>query len=412
MKRPIAISLSPNTEPDDILLALRILFSPWKWFDSKEVRRLEEIFSGRFGKKYKAISMNSGRSALYIILKALGIGKGDEVAIQAFTCVAVPNAILWLGAKPLYIDIDDSYNVDSRDLLKKITLKTKAIIVQNTFGVPADLETIRKIAKERKIFLIEDCAHSLGAEYHGEKIGTLSDVAFFSFGRDKIISSVFGGVIFSSNRIFLKKAGKLLKEIGFPRTSWTLQQVFHPVAMGIIMPFYNLGLGKLLLLLFQKLRLLSKAVYEEEKSGGKPSHFPKRLPGALAILALNQLGKLDRFNTHRKSVARYYFNMLKNSTFKLPDFSKGAVWLRFPIKTSFSEDLLSFTKSYSILLGDWYKSPVTPAPDLEKEEYKKGSCPNAEEAASQVVNLPTYPTLTISDAKLIIRKIKEWQKLR
>src|SRR3989344_2421159 len=120
-KRPILISLSPNAGNDDILLALKILMSPFTWFESGAVNELESEFSNRFGKSYKTLAVNSGRSALYLILKAMGIKEGDEVALQALTCVAVPNAVLWLGAIPIYIDIDETLGMDPINLSNKLT---------------------------------------------------------------------------------------------------------------------------------------------------------------------------------------------------------------------------------------------------------------------------------------------------
>ena len=120
------------------------------------------------------------------------IGEGDEVLVQAFTCVAVPNSVLWAQATPVYADIDATLNIDPIDVEKKITNRTKAIIVQHTFGIPADMDALVALAKKHNILLIEDCAHSLGATYKGKKVGTFGDAAFFSFGRDKVVSSVFG----------------------------------------------------------------------------------------------------------------------------------------------------------------------------------------------------------------------------
>jgi len=195
MKRPIAISLSPNTEKDDVILAIKLFFSPIRWFNFRETEKLEIEFAARFGNKYQALAVNSGRSALYLILSALGIKDFDEVAIQALTCVAVPNSVLWLKAKPLYIDVDDTFNLSPKDLSEKIGEKTKAIIVQHTFGVAAEMHSILKIARKRKIPIIEDCALALGGKYDNKLLGTLGDISFFSFGRDKVISSVFGGEI-------------------------------------------------------------------------------------------------------------------------------------------------------------------------------------------------------------------------
>ena len=148
LRRPIAISLSPNTEYDDVWLALKTLLQPWKWLDQKQVSLLEGEFESKFPSGYRAIATNSGRGAEQLILKALDIKKGDEVIVQAFTCIAVPNSIISVGAKPVYVDIDETYNIDPEDLIKKISPKTKVVIVQHTFGIPAQMDKIRKITKK------------------------------------------------------------------------------------------------------------------------------------------------------------------------------------------------------------------------------------------------------------------------
>ncbi len=408
MCRPIAISLSPNAEKDDVLLALKTLFSPGKWLDQEEVEKFEKEFADKFGENYKAIAVNSGRSAEYLILKALGIGKEDEVATQAFTCVAVPNSIIWLGAGPVYIDIDETYNIDPADLEKKISSKTRVIIVQHTFGVPADLDSIKKIAQRRKIYLVEDCSHSLGALYKGKKVGTVGDVAFFSFGRDKVLSSVFGGMILCSNEALYKKIRTLRDDLEFPPKNWVVQQLFHPIVFSFILPLYNLGIGKLFLLLLQKIRLLSKAVYKREKLTRQPNVFPSKTPGGLAMLARNQLKKLDKFNKHRREVANFYASSLKGSPLHIPPMPEGSIWLRFPIRHKKAGQLYKFAKKQGILLGDWYKGVVMPVEDLSLVGYKKGSCPVAEEYARTVINLPTYPMMTRSQARKVVKIIKQW----
>ncbi|KKU80518.1 MAG: DegT/DnrJ/EryC1/StrS aminotransferase, partial [Candidatus Gottesmanbacteria bacterium GW2011_GWA1_47_8] len=176
----ISASLSPNTEPDDVWLAIQTLFSPWKWQNGEALLRVRQWFGGEI------TLFSSGRVSLFAILKSFEIGTGDEVIIQAFTCVAVPNSVLWSGATPVYVDIDDTCNIDPQNVEKKITNKTKAIIIQHTFGIPADLVELAKIAKKHGLLIIEDFAHSLGLHISG-------DAAFFSFGRDKVISSVWGG---------------------------------------------------------------------------------------------------------------------------------------------------------------------------------------------------------------------------
>ncbi|MBU2579123.1 aminotransferase class I/II-fold pyridoxal phosphate-dependent enzyme, partial [Patescibacteria group bacterium] len=145
--KPISISLSPNTEKDDIFLALKLIFQPWKWKVSVSRRdnqrksankKLEQEFKKYFRVKY-AFSFNSGRTALMAILEALELNQGDEILLQSFTCNAVVNPILWTRLKPVFIDCDEkTFNIDCEDLKRKIGPKSKAVLVQHTFGLPAD----------------------------------------------------------------------------------------------------------------------------------------------------------------------------------------------------------------------------------------------------------------------------------
>lgn len=408
MKKPILVSISPNTEKDDIALAWRTLLMPWKWKDQKETRRLEEEFENIFGEEFKAFAINSGRSAETLILEALGVKKGDSVAIQAFTCVAVPNSILKVGATPVYVDIGDDYNMDPRDLEKKITKKTAAIIIQHTFGIPANIEEIGKIANKKNIPLIEDCAHALGGTYKGELLGTHGRAAFFSFGRDKIISSVFGGMVLSSDKKLAKKIENLRSKTSEPRASWIVQQLLHPILLQLIIPLYFWGPGKLMLFLLQKINILSKAVYKEERVGKMPTEiFPTKMPGGLAALARNQLNKLKRFNGHRQEIVNQY----KKSFPEVRVQSKVSSWLRFPIEVKDPKGLMRFAKGKQILLGDWYRQPVTPAKELSLVGYKMGSCPRAEELGAKVINLPTHPRMTMAGVSRVIKVIKEWQSI-
>lgn len=392
--RPIAIGLSPNTQKDDILLALKNLFQPWNWKKGQEISKVEEWFEKRYA-NYRAFSFNSGRSALYFLLKQLGIQKGDEVIVQAFTCVAAIEPLIWVGAKPVFADIDQTLNLHPKGVERKITPKTKAIIAQHTCGVPAQVEEIIKIAKENKLFLIEDCAHALGATYKGKPVGSFGDASFFSFGRDKIISSVFGGLALINEKLTIKNEHSLTKlkkesqSLKFPNNLWVMQQIFHPILFSLILPLYNfLGLGKFLLFIFQKMQLLSKPVYYQEFEGKRPDIFPRKLPNALAKLALHQLNKLEKYNEMRKKIAGQY------KLFSKIDYDSGSVFLRFPLMTENAESIYDKAKSKKIILGRWYSNIIDPkGVDIVKIGYELGSCPKAEEAAKKIINLPTYPTL-------------------
>jgi dTDP-4-amino-4,6-dideoxygalactose transaminase len=390
----ISPSLSPNTDYHDVLQSLRMLISPTQWKEGSALTWARQWFSQRLAEGELAF-FNSGRSALLALLQAFGIKVGDEVLVQAFTCVAVSNSVLWVGAKPVYVDIDETYNMDPKDAENKITKKTKALIIQHTFGIPAQADKLLSLAKKHNLPVIEDCAHALGVAYHGKKLGTLGDASFFSFGRDKVVSSVWGGASYINDKCQIPNAKWKLREIEkklqYPSFFWIFQQLLHPIAFSLILPSYNIGVGKAILVALQKMKLLSFPVYPEEKSGQQPDEFPKRYPNALAALLKVQLTKLDQLLQQRRACAQQYWTALKSHPeVQLLPFSKEAGWLRFPIQVDDPEKLLSRAKQSGILLGNWYHNTIDPTGvDYEAIGYKAGSCPKAEFAARHIINLPT-----------------------
>ena len=439
--KPISISLSPNTEKDDIWLALRLLFRPWCWrkeqLEDGPLTALEEEFEKYLGVK-SAISFNSGRSAFLAILNCLELEKESEVLLQAFTCNAAVNPIIWSGLKPIFVDCDEkTFNIDIEDLKRKITPKSEVVMVQHTFGLPADLDEILEICRQNNLILIEDCAHSLGAEYGSRaerenhpapslegagsttfqprfasgKVGTFGKAAFFSFSRDKVISSVYGGMAVTDDEELAKKLKEYQEKIGSPSYFWIFQQLLHPILMNwLILPTYKI-LGKYLLILFQWLQILSKALHWKEKRGKKPGYFPKRLPNALACLALNQFKKLERFNNHRKEIADFYYNELKGTSFELPQNleNRKQIFLRFTIKHLKARQIIEKAWQKNLLIGDWYDKVIAPHDTkLEKMQYLLGSCPKAEKLSKETFNLPTHINISQKEAKKIIDFLKKY----
>jgi dTDP-4-amino-4,6-dideoxygalactose transaminase len=421
MIKPISISLSPNTEKDDVSLAFSLLWRPWRWktefTDVGRLQILEDEFKNYLGLKY-AVSFNSGRSSLMAILASLESNPGDEVLLQAFTCNAASNPIIWAGLKPVYVDVDeDTFNIDVDDLKSKLALlqiqgrSPRALIVQHTFGLPAKMEEIIKICQENDLILIEDCAHSLGAEYKGKKVGTFGKAAFFSFSRDKIISSVYGGMAAINDDILAEKIRKYREKIGYPSYFWIWQQLLHPVLMNwLILPTYGL-FGKYLLVIFQWLHILSKAVHWKEKRAMTPGYFPKRMPNALAILAKNQFKKLKRFSHHRQEIAEFYYKDLRESDFKLPIVFSGTKqsFLRFAIKHPKAHEIIRKAWDSNLLIGDWYTTPIAPYDTrMDKIQYIAGSCPIAEKVAKITLNLPTHINISKEDAQKITDFLKKY----
>ena len=245
----------------------------------------------------------------------------------------------------------------------------------------------------------------------------MGEISFFSFGRDKVISSVFGGMVVTKNKRLYEKIKNERDKLGYPPFFWVIQQLLHPVLMSVILPLYNIGIskftiGKVLLFLLQKFHFLSKAIVSEEKNSYQPKKFIYKMPGALSVLAYQQFNKLDRFNRNRINIADRYFKNLKGNFIELTKKEKGAIWHRFPVLVDQRDKILNCAKLKGILLGDWYRSVVFPADDIFKLEYVNGSCPKAEEYSKKLINLPTYPTMTKDDSDEVISVVKECQNIK
>ncbi len=408
----IFTSLSPNTQKDDLKLALKILLAPSCWQSGKTITELEAAFHDYFPIKF-ATSFASGRTALFAILKSLGIKEGDEVLIQAYTCVAVVEPILWCQAKPIYVDCEIDFNLSPEDLRKKITPHCKAIIIQHTFGQPAQLEKIITLAKEYNLFLIEDGAHSLGSTYQGQKIGTFGIASFWSFGRDKVISATFGGMVTTNDKNLAQKIAALKNSFPYPSKIWILRQLLHPLILWLAKKTYTfLTLGKIILELAKKLKLISLAVETREKRGEAPVFAFQQLPNALAILTLNQFKKLDLFNSHRKKMAVFYTKVLKNNShFILPKTRENSesIYLRFTLLSVEAPKIIQEALQKGMELGSWYNTPIAPeGVDYAKVYYLEGSCPQAENFSRQSLNLPTHIQITAKDAQKIVDFIKQY----
>ncbi|OHA18458.1 MAG: hypothetical protein A2664_00755 [Candidatus Taylorbacteria bacterium RIFCSPHIGHO2_01_FULL_46_22b] len=172
-----------------------------RWLSSQGpfVKQFEEDYAKRFGVKY-AVTTTSGTSALHLALAALNVGKEDEVIVPAFTMAAVWLAVMYTGAKPVFVDCTpDTYNIDPTQIESKISSRTKAIIVVHIYGHSADMDPILAIAKKNKLKIVEDAAEAHGGEYKGQLCGTMGDIGTFSFMANKIITTGEGGMTITNN---------------------------------------------------------------------------------------------------------------------------------------------------------------------------------------------------------------------
>jgi len=405
----IHLSLSPNTEKDDVILSLQKLFSGG-FSNSRCQLQLRQKLSSLFPAAKEIFLLNSGRSALMIGLQALELPPGSRVFLQAFTCSAVPNSIVWNKLTPEYVDIKkEDYNLNP-DLLPKKPL-AKALILQHTFGQAADLKPLLNYCRKNELYLIEDCAHSLGASYQGKPLGTSGDLAVLSFGRDKVISSVFGGALIVNNPKLLKPIKKIFQSLSYPSIFWTIQQLLHPSITYLARLSYSFYLGKILLLLSQKTGIVSKAIYPEECYHRVPTIFPHRLPEPLACLAKHQLAKLKRFNQHRHQLAAYYHRFLDNPLINKPVFNPEGIYLRYTVLLDRPEDLKLYLRKHGLVIekNHWYTKPITPSLNSSLASYRTGICPVAEEVCKQCLNLPTHPLMTLNDAQKLVKIINRWR---
>lgn len=401
----IFTGFSPNLTTRDTLTSLSYLVLPWKWLSIRKGgynERAKVAFESLF-EEHSATLFDSGRSALYYGLLALGVKKGDDVLVQAYTCVVVINAIRWIDATPVYVDVDENYNIDLEDLKKKITPQTKTIIIQHTFGVPAKAVEIVTIAKAHSITTIEDCAHSIGATTKGKQIGTIADIGMFSFGSDKAISSVRGGALITNNAQLYKNIIALHSDLKKMSLLAVLRHLLHLPFFFVGKPLYGITIGKILLYVGKKLHITNKIIRNEEKRGERTPMFPSLMPNSLAHILLRQIGDLKSVNKHRNTIAQKYDVEIKNRLISKPTFVGEGVYLRYAIEVENPSKFRSRAKQAGIIVGDWYDTVVAPKDiDMKATLYKKGMCTKAEKHSSRTVNLPTNRCISKKDAERII----------
>ncbi|HQF57168.1 MAG TPA: aminotransferase class I/II-fold pyridoxal phosphate-dependent enzyme [Candidatus Magasanikbacteria bacterium] len=408
-RKPIFTGFGPNITKKDNFIALSFLFLPWNWpFLNKGFweKKVEEKFKNYFNISNVCL-FDSGRSALQFALEASGIGEGDEVLVQAYTCVVVTNAINWSKAKPVFIDIQNDFNLNFEELKNKKTTKTKAIIIQHTFGKSiSELEKIITWAKENNLLVIEDCAHSLGAKLNDQFLGTFGDIGMFSFGSDKIISCVRGGALITNNKNIAIKIKNLKNNLPNPKLIRTIQHLLHYPLFSFSKPLYNIGIGKLILFLAKKFNIINKIIYKEEKFGFPTKFYSSKLANSLAKILFFQIDNLEYFNRHRREIARFYNDNINNKKISKPEWNEDSVWLRYTILMEEPSVLHLKAKKQGIILGNWYNTPIAPKNiDLSKTGYTPNQCPNAEILSSKSINLPTNHFIKIKDARKIVKII-------
>ncbi|MFB6182349.1 MAG: aminotransferase class I/II-fold pyridoxal phosphate-dependent enzyme [Candidatus Magasanikbacteria bacterium] len=392
---------SSNITSSQVRKSLKYILNPFNWsklYSGKETKKLKEKLNNKIGSK-SCFLLDSGRSAIYLALESSSISKGDEVIVPAYTCSVVINAVRWTGAKPVLVDINDNFNINPSKIKEKITDNTKAIVAHHTFGSPLKVKEIKKIAEENKLLFIEDCAHGLGGKIDGEEVGSFGDISIFSFGANKVISSVRGGAICIND---VDKAQELSSNVNnldnFP-VSKVLKYILHSILFHLGRGLYSIYFGKLLFKLFKTVNLLPMVISKAEKKGKKPGWTPAVLPNVLADFALNQFNQLDSFNNHRKKISEIYRNKLPDKILPEPiKNNKRIVDFKFPILVDEPYKLHkeALNKGFQLSLS-WTGSSVVPTDSLPNFCYNKKT--KGEKTSQKILLLPTNINISKNEAK-------------
>ncbi len=199
----------PKVFSNDIKSVVKVLRENWISGDGPYVKKFEENFA-KFHKKKYAISVSNGTAALEVALKSLNLKKGSEIIIPAFSIISTALCVVKNNLKPILVDVDlDTWNMNPEEILKKINSKTKAIIITHIYGFPVDMSRVLKIAKRKKIFIIEDAAEVIGQRYKNRLCGSFGDVSTFSFYANKHITTGEGGMILTNSKTIFEKSKSL-----------------------------------------------------------------------------------------------------------------------------------------------------------------------------------------------------------
>lgn len=332
-----------------------------------------------------AVGFGAGRMALYAILEALDVGPGDEVILPAYTCVVVPNAILYRGAKPVYVDIDkDTFNIETRSIEKAVTPRTKAILAQHTFGRPCDIETILDIARRRHLVVIEDCAHAFGASLKGRRLGTFGDFAFVSTDHSKVLSTSVGGFVLCASGSDARKIRQVQDRACPLPWHCRLRLVFQYACLTFLTRPAVYWIGRVVIAILERMRVCF--YFRDELNTRRPKLYPTKLSNFQAFVGWHEIQDLERNIAHRRAVAQEYHDILLG---KREALTEGA-YLRYSLLVDSPERCERAIGKY-FTVGRWFSAVAQGrTSDWDEIGYQPGSCPVAEFVATHIINFPTH----------------------
>lgn len=361
-------------DEEDIERVTAVIRKGGYWAIGPEIREFEKKVADYVGVRY-ALALNSGTSALHVTLAAHGIGEGDEVIVPSFTFIATANAPLFVGAKPVFAEIEGvTYGLDPQDVEKKITPRTKAIMPIHYGGFPCRIRELKQIAQNHDLLLIEDAAESLGATVEGRKVGTFGDSAILSLCSPKVITTGEGGFIFTNSRDVYEKA-RLIYNHGRVETtdyfSSTEQMQYITLGYNFRMSTMTAALG------IAQMNKIDKVISMRRENAG---YLTERLSSIEEI--------------EKPTVPEAYFSVYQMYTIRLRD---GDSW-RDGLKDFLNKNGIGAKVYFDpIHLSLFYR---------RKFGYKEGHLPVTEGIAQQVLTLPMYPGLTKDEINYVAESIE------
>lgn len=406
MPSPIHHTYGPHVDRSYLLRTLAASYKPWSYVRGKAINALKHDLKAAL--LAEPFLFATGREALLALLRAMDLRTGEEIIVQGYTCVVVPNAIHAAGGTVVYADIDEeSLNLTVDTVRPLITTRTRAIICQHTFGIPADTKGLRALCDQHNLFLIEDMAHVL-PDTSTSSIGKDGDFLVLSFGRDKAISGISGGALLSRRERETKKLIDIERTAGYVRWIDVMKLLEYPNRMrSVLRPLSGTIFRKPAIKVLNLCGLFIPVVTQDEKNGRMKPEI-RKIPNACAALARASLKKLATLNEHRRLLTSFYLQQAKTRGWPVPQsISSDLPLQKFPMFVAEAEDIRQTLAQENMYLDDgWTGCVVCPTGvSLPDAGYERGVDPVAEAACTHILSLPTHPTMTLMQAELLSRRL-------
>ena len=401
MRRRLA-QLGGTTKWSDCALALGLVLPGARLVRGRSIAEYERAFADYIGVRH-AFSFAHGRVGLYGLLRALEIGVGDEVLVPVPTHVVVANAVSYTGATPVFVDCrPHDCNIDLAAAEARITERTRALILQHTFGTPADIEAALDLGRRRGFEVLEDCVHALGARHRGRPVGSFGRAAFFSTEETKTISSTMGGVAVTDDDGIAAALRAFQAACAWPSRRLAARYVIELLGYHVLTQPHVHRWSRALYEAAGRRNPLPGPTSPAERRGRRPPGYAMRLSNAQAALALRQLRRVEENVAHRRAIAAVYARRLGPSA--VAGERDQPAPLRYPLCVADRAGLMSELSGEAIA-GTWFTSVLEESEEPAASGYAEGACPVAERAARRLVNLPTHPRVTAADAERLAARV-------